>query len=72
LPRRFEVCTIWDVTWDDWRSAAKLGRKLLASSHRLPLTDLAISAVALRIECAVYTIDPHFDLIEGLKRFWPD
>ncbi|MFN5196295.1 MAG: PIN domain-containing protein [Planctomyces sp.] len=58
-----------EPTWDDWRFVAKLGRQLIASGHRLPLTDLAIAAIALRNDCFVLTTDPHFDLIAGLKRF---
>ncbi len=60
-----------DVEWDGWRAAAKLGRRLVAKRHQLPLTDLIVAAVALRMDCAVYTTDPHFDLIAGLKRFTP-
>lgn len=55
--------------WDDWRAAAQLGRQLAGQGHRLPLSDLAIAAVALRADAAVFTTDPHFDLIPGLKRF---
>ena len=58
-----------EPSWDDWRFVAKLGRQLIASGHRLPLTDLAIAAIALRNDCFVLTTDPHFDLIAGLKRF---
>ncbi len=58
-----------EPTWDDWRAAAKLGRHLAANGNRLPLTDLAIAAIALRNDCAILTTDPHFDLIVGLKRF---
>lgn len=58
-----------EPTWDDWRYVAKLGRQLIASGHRLPLTDPAIAAIALRNDCFVLTTDPHFDLIAGLKRF---
>jgi len=60
-----------DVNWEDWRQAATLGRKLLSQGHILPLSDLAISAVALRFDCSVYSTDPHFDLIPDLKRFRP-
>ncbi len=58
-----------ESTWDDWRAAAKLGRQLVSNGHRLPLTDLAIAAIALRNDCAVLTTDPHFDLIANQKRF---
>ncbi|MFM8173823.1 MAG: PIN domain-containing protein, partial [Pirellulaceae bacterium] len=54
-----------EPTWDDWRVAANLGRQLVANGHRLPLTDLAIAAIALRNNCSVLTTDPHFDLIAG-------
>lgn len=60
-----------EVEWDDWREAAALGRRLAAKGHRLPLTDLAIAAIVLRHDLMVYTIDPHFDLIDGMKRFSP-
>jgi predicted nucleic acid-binding protein len=60
------------IEWDDWRSAARLGRRLAAKGHLLPLTDLTAAAIALRSESAVYSTDPHFDLIPGLKRFTPD
>lgn len=58
-----------EPTWDDWRFVAKLGRQLIASGHRLPLTDPATAAVAPGNDCFVLTTDPHFDLIAGLKRF---
>jgi predicted nucleic acid-binding protein len=58
-----------DLTWDDWRSAARLGRMLTAAGHQLPLTDLVVAATSLRIDCSIYSTDPHFDLIPRLKRF---
>ena len=60
-----------EIQWDDWRTAARLARRLRIAGHRLPLTDLTLAAVALRTDAAVYTSDPHFDLIAGLKRFIP-
>jgi predicted nucleic acid-binding protein len=61
-----------EVQWDDWRAAAHLGRRLIDRGHRLPLTDLTVAALAMRSDSAVYTSDPHFDLIQGLKRFDKD
>jgi predicted nucleic acid-binding protein len=60
-----------EVTWEDWRDAAKLGRRLAAQGHVVPVTDLALAAVSRRCDCAVYTTDPHFDLVPELKRFRP-
>lgn len=58
-----------ELFWNDWRDAAHLGRRLAAAGHSLPVSDLAVAAVALRSDCEVYSTDPHFDLIAHLKRF---
>ncbi len=60
-----------ELVWDDWRDASKLGRQLAAQGHVLPLSDLALAALALRLDCSIYSTDPHFDLIPDLKRFSP-
>jgi predicted nucleic acid-binding protein len=57
-----------DPTWEDWRNTATLGRELSANGHDLPLTDLVIAVLARRIGAAVFSTDPHFDLIPDLKR----
>jgi predicted nucleic acid-binding protein len=58
-----------EIVRADWESAARIGRRLVASGHKLPLSDLVQAAVALRLDAEVFTIDPHFDLIADLKRF---
>jgi len=60
-----------EVLWDDWRAAAKIGRRLAAGHHTLPVSDLVLAAVAIRRGIAVYSTDPHFNLIAELKRFTP-
>lgn len=63
--------TFVEIVWDDYRSAARLGRHLLSNGHALPQTDLIVAAAALARSIAVYTTDPHFDLLENLKRHAP-
>lgn len=58
-----------DAAWDDWRSAARMGRDLAARGHSLPLSDLAIAAVALSRDLALFSTDPHFDLIPKLRKY---
>jgi predicted nucleic acid-binding protein len=58
-----------ELTWLDWREAARLGRQLAARGHVLPITDLALAAAARRLDCSVYSDDPHFDLLPDLRRF---
>lgn len=59
----------FDVEWEDWIEAARLGRRCAAQGHRLPLSDLILAAVAIRRDAEIYTIDPHFDLLVEIKRF---
>jgi len=58
-----------EATWEDWIEAARLGRRLAADGHRLPLSDLVLAAVSLRLDAEVYSTDPDFDPISELKRF---
>jgi predicted nucleic acid-binding protein len=57
------------VEWQDWRTAATLGRQLSGGGHRLPLTDLVIAVVSLRTGNQLFTIDSDFDHVEGLQRY---
>jgi predicted nucleic acid-binding protein len=66
---RLRLAHYLEPTWEDWRSAAALGSELASKGHDLPLTDLVVAAVALRVEAFVFTTDPHFDLIPRLKRY---
>src|SRR6266508_3378701 len=50
-----------EPTWQEWRAASRLGRKLICVGNELPLCDLVIAAVALERELFVYSVDPHFD-----------
>ncbi len=65
---RLRMAHYLEPNWEDWRNAAALGRELAASGHDVPLTDLVVVALARRVEASVFSTDPHFDLIAGLKR----
>src|SRR6266403_1055198 len=71
IASRLRLAHYVEAAWNDWRAAADLGRELAANGHQLPLTDLALAAVAKRCNSWVYTTDPHFDCIADIKRFWP-
>ncbi len=66
---RLHLAHYVEVGWDDWRAAADLGRNLAAKGNKLPLTDLVVAVVAERCRAWVYTTDPHFDLIPGVKHY---
>jgi predicted nucleic acid-binding protein len=65
---RLRLAHYLEPTWDDWRNAAALGRELAAKVRDVPLTDLVIAALAQRVQASVFSSDPHFDLVPGLKR----
>jgi predicted nucleic acid-binding protein len=66
---RLRLAHYLEPSWEDWRSAATLGRQLAAGGHDVPLTDLVVAALAKRVQASVFSSDPHFDLIPGLKRY---
>jgi predicted nucleic acid-binding protein len=68
---RLRMAHFFEASWDDWKSAAEIGRELAAKGHAIPMTDLIVAAVAKRTDTAVYSTDPHFDLMPGLERYRP-
>jgi len=66
---RMRLAHYFEPAWDDWRDAATLGRELASKKQDIPLTDLVIATLALRLKAFVYSTDPHFDSIPDLKRF---
>jgi predicted nucleic acid-binding protein len=68
---RLRLAHFVTAQWDDACRAARLGREQAKLGRDLPVTDLVLAAVALRLNAFVYTTDPHFEGIDGIKRFWP-
>lgn len=66
---RLKLAHYVELSWNDWRAAADLGRELASQGHRLPLTDLVVAVVGIQLGASVFTTDPHFDLVHNLKRF---
>lgn len=60
---RLRAAHFVEATWDDWRSAAEIGRELAAKGQAIPITDLVIAAVAKRTDAAVYSTDTAHDLL---------
>lgn len=57
-----------EMTRDTWTDAGILGARLNAAGHFIPLSDLAIVALALQQDLAVFTFDKHFDYVAQLRR----
>jgi hypothetical protein len=69
---RLRMAHLVDTNWDDWQAAATLGRELASKGHKLPLTDLVLAVIAMRVGAWLYTTDPHFDLIPEIRRYRPE
>jgi len=54
-----------------WRRAGELSSSLRRKGTTLPLMDVIIAALALEHDAEVFTIDPHFRRIPGLKLHRP-
>lgn len=71
IASRLRLAHYVELSESDWEAAASLGRQLSANGHKLPLTDLALAVAAQRLDAAIYSTDPHFDVIPALKRYRP-
>lgn len=56
-----------ELTRDLWIKAGRLSSRLRARGHLLPLSDIIMATLALEHNCAVLTIDRHFESVPGLK-----
>jgi hypothetical protein len=56
-----------EMTRNLWIKAGKLSSRLRMKGHILPLSDIIIAVLALEHNCAVLTVDRHFEAVPGLK-----
>ena len=56
-----------EVTREIWETAGKISASLRGAGVTLPLSDLIIAAVALSGGHEIFTIDPHFQKVDGLR-----
>jgi hypothetical protein len=58
-----------EITTDLWIKTGKIALSLRREGINLPLTDVAIAALAMEHNLSVYTLDKHFEKIPGLKMY---
>jgi len=58
-----------EITTDLWIKAGKIALSLRREGINLPLTDVAIAALAVEHNLSVYTLDKHFEKMPGLKMY---
>ena len=62
-----EVFPYAGETRETWARVGQLSMFLRQQGQAVPLTDLAVAAVALENDFEVYTLDEHFQRVPGLK-----
>jgi hypothetical protein len=60
-----------EMTLDIWEKAGEISASLRKNGITIPLTDLIIAAMALSEDLEVFTIDPHFKEVHGLRLYKP-
>lgn len=56
-----------EITIDLWIKAGKLALSLRKKGINLPLTDVAIAALAIEHNLSIFTLDKHFEQIPGVR-----
>jgi predicted nucleic acid-binding protein len=56
-----------EITTDLWIKAGKVALSLRKKGINLPLTDVAIAALAIEHNLQIFTLDKHFEQIPGVK-----
>jgi hypothetical protein len=56
-----------EITRNIWEAAGEISASLRGTGITIPLSDLIIAAVALSGNHEIFTIDPHFYKVDGLR-----
>ncbi len=56
-----------EITRDIWEAAGEMSAALRSTGITIPLSDLVIAGAALSGGHEVFTIDPHFEKVDGLR-----
>jgi tRNA(fMet)-specific endonuclease VapC len=58
-----------EMTYNDWVFAGDLSSELRKKGITIPLTDIAISAMAINNNMSIATLDRHFNQIPGVDLY---
>jgi predicted nucleic acid-binding protein len=58
-----------EITREMWEGAGEISASLRSEGVTIPLSDLIIAAAALAGKHEVFTIDPHFEKVAGLRLY---
>ena len=67
VEQNLEKLPYLEITRDIWVVAGKMSASLRNTGNTIPLSDLIIAAMALSGNHEIFTIDQHFNKIDGLR-----
>jgi len=67
VKQNLEKLPYLEITRDIWETAGEISASLRGAGITIPLSDLIIAAVALSGGHEIFTIDPHFYKVDGLR-----
>ena len=67
LADKLDAVHFFHATEETWLRAARRSFELMKRGLPTPLSDLVIAEVAMEYGLAVYTLDEHFERVDGLK-----
>ena len=69
LAELITAVNILEITTDVWIKAGNLSLSLRRKGINLPLTDVALAALAIEHNLSIFTLDKHFEQISGIKLY---
>ena len=67
VKQNLEKLPYLEITRDTWEAAGEISASLRVKGITIPLSDLIIAGVALSGDHEIFTIDPHFEKVDGLR-----
>ncbi|MBW1714614.1 MAG: PIN domain-containing protein [Deltaproteobacteria bacterium] len=61
-----------ETTLNTWIEAGRISFSLRKKGITIPVTDIILASLALESHCLVFTLDPHFNKIPGIKLYTED
>jgi len=58
---------ILETRFSTWIKAGRISYSLRRKGITIPVTDIIIASLAIENNCSIFTLDPHFDKIPGIK-----
>ena len=67
VKQNLEKLPYLEMTRDIWKAAGEISASLRGTRITIPLSDLIVAGLALSGDHEIFTIDPHFEKIDGLR-----